>query len=145
MTDTETRSGSKQQTIMVVDDNDDLRILLKAWLEQLGYRVVAAADGPTAVKVAASERPDLILMDLHMPEMDGFSAASRIRLLAKLESHVPIIAVSAHNELGREARQPTSEEHAVGFSDFVPKPFSPAQLKDVLDHYLPKSENMSDE
>ena len=130
---------------MVVDDNDDLRALLRMLLTQHGCRVVEAADGPTAVSVAKRERPDLILMDLHMPEMNGFAAAYRIRLLAKLGAGVPIIAISGDNALGVEAREPTSEAHKVGFADFVPKPFSPAQLGEILDHYLPPGKGAPEE
>lgn len=124
-------------TVMLVDDNDDLRGLLRIWLTQLDCRVVEAANGRAAVSVAASEHPDLIFMDLHMPKMDGFDAARRIRLLANLSDQMPIIAVSADAALGAEARRPTSEAHEVGFTDFIPKPFSPRQLQDILDHYLP--------
>jgi CheY-like chemotaxis protein len=123
---------------MVVDDNDDIRDVLRLWLKQHGCRVVEAEDGMTAVKVATDERPDLILMDLHMPGMDGFSAAYRIRLLAKLGSHVPIIAISADAQLGIEAKNPTTIAHDVGFTDFAPKPFSPQQLEDILTNYLPE-------
>jgi CheY-like chemotaxis protein len=124
-------------TVLVVEDGNTLRALLRAWLARHGCRVVEAADGRAAVEAARRERPDLILMDLHLPKMDGFSAARRIRELAGLGDDVPILAVSADNELGAEARQPTSEERDVGFTDFVPKPFSPSQLGDILDHYLP--------
>jgi len=124
-------------TVMLVDDNNDLRVLLRVWLMQLDCRVVEAANGRAAVAVAASEYPDLIFMDLHMPKMDGFDAARRIRSLANLSDHIPIIAVSGDHVLGAEARHPTSEAHDVGFTDFIPKPFSPRQLKDILDHYLP--------
>jgi CheY-like chemotaxis protein len=124
-------------TVMLVDDNDDLRVLLRVWLTQLNCRVVEAANGRTAVAVAASEHPDLIFMDLHMPKMDGFDAARRIRALANISEHVPIIAVSGDSALGAEARHPTSEAHDVGFTDFIPKPYSPRQLHDILDHYLP--------
>jgi len=126
-------------TVLVVDDNAELRALLMAWLGQLNYRAVEAANGATAITVAVREHPDLIFMDLHMPKMDGFAAAKRIRSLANLGSHVPIIAVSADDELGSEARQPTSEVHNVGFTDFIPKPFSPTQLEDILAHYLPQT------
>ncbi len=133
----EKATGRTQPTVLVVDDNEELRALLREWMSRRGCRVVEAADGPTAVRLAMSERPDLVLMDLHMPEMDGFAAAYRIRLLAKLGADVPILAISADNALGNEARQPTSEAHRVGFTDFIPKPFSPGQLEDILDHYLP--------
>ncbi len=130
--------GSAQPTVLVVDDNDELRALLRMWLGHHDCRVVEAADGPTAVNVATRERPDLIFMDLHMPEMDGFSAAYRIRLLAKLGSHVPIIAISADNTLGGEVLRRVGGPHDVGFTDFVPKPFSPGQLEDILARYLPQ-------
>ena len=132
-------------TVLVVDDNDELRELLKVLLTQHGCRAVEAADGPSAVTVAARERPDLVLMDLHMPEMDGFAAAFRIRLLAKLGAGVPIIAVSADNTLGNEALHPTSGAHDVGFTDFLRKPFSPGQISDMLDRYLPAHKGASEE
>ncbi len=134
---TEEMKEDVRPTVLVVDDNDELRGLLCVWLGKYGCRVVEAADGPTAVSIAKLERPDLIFMDLHMPKMDGFAAAYRIRLLAMLDEQMPIIAVSADGALGVEARQPSSEAYDVGFTDFVPKPFSPAQLKDILIHYLP--------
>lgn len=144
MSQEETRVDTRA-TVLLVDDNDELRSLLKIWLTKLGYRVVEAANGRSAVTVAARERPDLIFMDLHMPKMDGFAAAQQIRLLANLDSHVPIIAVSADSTLSREARRPTSEARNVGFTDFIPKPFTPRQLEDILAHYLPKSRGGPDE
>jgi two-component system OmpR family response regulator len=131
----EAKDGTRR-TVLVVDDNDELRALLRLWLRQYGCRVVEAGDGPDAVSVAAYERPDLVLMDLHMPGMSGFAAAYRIRLLARLGSGVPIVAISADSELGVEALQPTSDSHDVGFTDFLPKPFSDSQLKELLDRYL---------
>ena len=136
----EKATGSTQPTVLVVDDNDELRAILRVWLGQHNCRVVEAADGRTAVSVATKERPDLILMDLHMPEMDGFAAAYRIRLLAKLGPRVPIIAISADSQLGIEAQRPTSAGHGVGFTDFAQKPFSPAQLEEILKRYLPLGE-----
>lgn len=124
-------------TVLVVEDGNTLRKLLRMWLERHGCRVVEAANGREAVEAVKRKRPDLILMDLHLPKMDGFSAARRIRELAGLSEDVPILAVSADSELGAEARNPSTEERDVGFTDFVPKPFSPAQLGDILDHYLP--------
>jgi CheY-like chemotaxis protein len=130
-----------QRVVMVVDDNDDNRDALRMWLGKRDCRVVEAEDGATAVKVATDERPDLIFMDLHMPGMDGFSAAYHIRLLAKLGSHVPIIAISANVGLGVEVKHPTITAHDVGFTDFVPKPFDLAQLEDILTRYLHKRDD----
>jgi CheY-like chemotaxis protein len=128
--------SNTQPTVLVVDDNEELRFLLKMWLEKYNCRVVEAEDGPTAVSIATTERPDLILMDLHMPKMDGFAAAYRIRLLAKLGTHVPIIAISADGKLGTEAQRPTSTAHDVGFTGFIQKPFNLEQLEDMLKRYL---------
>lgn len=124
-------------TVMLVDDNDELRALLRVWLTRLDCRVIEAVNGRAAVKAAAADPPDLIFMDLQMPRMDGFDAARRIRALANIGDEVPIIAVSGNNALGAEARHPTSAAHDVGFTDFIPKPYAPGQLRDILDHYLP--------
>jgi CheY-like chemotaxis protein len=125
-------------TVLVVDDNSELRSLLRMWLGRHGCRVVEAADGRAAVEAVRRDCPDLVLMDLHLPKMDGFAAARRIRELCELSPRVPILAVSADNELGVEARRVSGEERDAGFADFVPKPFSPRQLGDLLDHYLPE-------
>ena len=135
----ENAAGGVRGTVLVVDDNDDLRGLLRVWLGQLGCRVVEAADGRAAVEAVRRDCPDLIMMDLHLPKMDGFAAARRIREVCELSADFPILAVSADSELGIEARRPTSEDREAGFADFVPKPFSPRQLGDILDHYLPAS------
>ncbi len=141
----EEAKGTTRPTVLVVDDNDDIRELLRGWLGKHNCRVVEAEDGPTAVSVATREHPDLVLMDLHMPGMDGFAAAYRLRLLAKLGADVPIIAISADNALGVEAQHPTTEAHNVGFTAFAPKPFSPAQLEELLERYLPKVKGVSEE
>jgi len=121
----------------VVDDNEEIRELLRLWLEARECRVVEASDGAEAVEVARRERPDLIFMDLHLPEIDGFSAAYRIRLYGGAGSRVPIVAISADGVLGVEVQHP-SRGRDVGFNDFAPKPFSPGQLEQLLERYLPK-------
>ncbi|HZI20254.1 MAG TPA: response regulator [Pyrinomonadaceae bacterium] len=86
----------KQQTIILVaEDSDDIRLLLKLMLEGKGYGVVEAANGREAVAAATRERPDLILMDLNMPVMDGIAATRYLREQPET-SAVPIIAVTAH-------------------------------------------------
>lgn len=131
------REKETRATVMLVDDNEDLRVLLSVWLTKLECRVIQAANGRAAVAAASGEHLDLIFMDLHMPRMDGFDAARRIKALANISDDVPIIAVSGDSALGAEARRPTSEAHDVGFTDFIPKPYSPRQLHDILDHYVP--------
>ena len=82
-------------TILVVEDNDENWDMLSRRLQRRGYRVIRAADGQEAVEMAARERPDLILMDVSLPVMDGLEATRRIRARAETQT-TPIIALTAH-------------------------------------------------
>ncbi len=108
-----------QQTILVVDDEKRIVKLLRAYLEESGYRVVTAPEGRQALFVARHEKPDLVVLDLMMPEMDGWEFTRRFRQ----ESNVPIIMLTARVEdmdkiLGLE----------LGADDYVTKPFSPREV-----------------
>lgn len=83
------------QTILIVEDSDDIRTLMKMLLEMKGHRVLEAADGGQAIDRALGERPQLILMDLSMPVMDGWEATRRLRQLEETR-RVPIVGLSAH-------------------------------------------------
>ncbi len=107
------------KTIMVVDDEERLVSLLKAYLSNEGFRVVTAKNGREALFVAREEKPDLILLDLMMPEMDGYEF---IRLHRK-ERETPIIVLTAKIEEGEKV---TGLE--MGADDYVTKPFSPREL-----------------
>lgn len=133
--------NSGNPTVMVVDDFADIRSMLRLWLESRGCRVVEAADGKQAVETAERERPDLILMDLFMPEVDGFATTLRIRKHAELRD-VPIIAISAYGELGIDI-QLRIDPLAVGFNEYVAKPFGPEQLGELLERFVPKSRSAS--
>ena len=82
-------------TILIVDDYSDNRVLLAAWLRAKGFRVVEAQDGKEGVTQANRSNPDLILMDLAMPELDGIEATRQIRQ-RRVFSHTPIFAISAY-------------------------------------------------
>lgn len=114
------------RTILVVDDFDDTRLLLRTWLERRGYRVVEAADGLQAIDQAESQAPDLIIMDMQMPQLDGLSATRRIRNLQTLKS-VPILAVSAYG-----ADQFREQALAAGCDEYVSTPFEPATLEGII-------------
>lgn len=86
-------------TIMVVEDSEDTRHVLSISLRAQGYRVVTAADGLEAVGTAVRTQPDLILMDLNMPRLDGLAATEQIRRHEEL-GHIPIIAVTAFDTVG---------------------------------------------
>lgn len=82
-------------TILVVDDYSDNRVLLSAWLRAKGFKVLEASDGKEGVLQANRSNPDLILMDLAMPELDGVEATRQIRE-RKIHSQMPIFAISAY-------------------------------------------------
>jgi DNA-binding response OmpR family regulator len=105
--------------ILVVDDEERIRSLLEAYLTREGFRVVTAANGREALSVAARERPDLILLDIMMPEMDGYEF---IRLYTK-DHHEPIILLTARLE---ESDKIVGLE--LGADDYITKPFSLREL-----------------
>ncbi len=115
-----------QRKILIVDDFDDTRLLLRKWLERKGFRVVEAENGNQAVIEAEDERPDLIIMDLEMPELDGFAATRKIRSIKALEG-IPVIAVSAYG-----AEQFRRQALEAGCDEYVCTPFEPAELERVI-------------
>lgn len=134
-------SKTIRPTVMVVDDYDDVRSMLTRWLEEQEYRVIEATGGKEAVELAQRERPDLILMDLALPEIDGFAATFSIRSHQELRE-IPIIGISAYGELGIDA-QLKIDPQSMGFNDYLPKPFSPQKLSQVLDQYIPQRLNVA--
>src|SRR6185436_7325092 len=117
---------SRDQTILVVEDSDDTRYFMRLALEDLGYLIVEAGDGKQAVDIAESGPPDLILMDLSLPVMDGLAATKRIRGSEKLAG-IPIIAVTAHQESDFR-----NEAKAVGFDAYVTKPVDVDFLNELI-------------
>jgi two-component system cell cycle response regulator DivK len=108
--------------ILVVDDQEDLRGVLRDLLAGSGYTVIEAADGEAGVAKAKSERPDLILMDIQMPVIDGYEATRRIKVDPNLKP-IPIVAVSSFAMKGDEEKA-----RAAGCDHYVTKPYSPMQL-----------------
>ena len=108
--------------ILVVEDQEDLRGVLRDLLIGSGYTVLEAGDGEAGVAKANSDRPDLILMDIEMPVIDGYEAARRIKADPFLKP-IPIIAVSSFAIKGDEEKA-----RAAGCDHYVTKPYSPMQL-----------------
>src|SRR5213075_294205 len=104
--------------------------LLRTWLEKRGFRVIEAENGNEAVLEAQSKSPDLIIMDLEMPELDGLSATKQIRGDAKL-ADVPIVAVSAYG-----ADQFRGLALQAGCNEYVSTPFEPAELERLIRSYV---------
>ena len=112
--------------VLLVEDVEDTRLFMRLELEQNGFIVFEAADGRSAVDTAAREKPDVILMDLTLPLMDGFAAAKLIRMRKEL-TDVPIIAVTAHQETDFR-----SDAKASGFDAYVTKPIDINWLKELI-------------
>jgi two-component system cell cycle response regulator DivK len=108
--------------ILVVDDQEDLRGVLHDLLTGSGYAVIEAADGEAGVAKAKSDHPDLILMDIQMPVIDGYEATRRIKADPDLKT-IPIVAVSSFAMKGDEEKA-----RAAGCDHYVTKPYSPMQL-----------------
>jgi CheY-like chemotaxis protein len=117
--------------ILCVDDDHGQRLLLSFLLERQGLEVRTAGDGQEGVDIALEWGPDLILMDLMMPGMDGFQAAAALRADPRTVS-IPILALTAYGEEKMQARA-----KAVGINGFVLKTILPADLLDTLREYLP--------
>jgi two-component system, cell cycle response regulator DivK len=116
--------------ILVVEDQEDLRGVLRTLLTGSGYDMIEAADGQVGVAKAQAERPDLILMDIQMPVLDGYEATRRIKADANLKT-TPVIAVSsfAMKDDEKKARD-------AGCDHYVTKPYSPMQLLRVIRGFL---------
>jgi two-component system, cell cycle response regulator DivK len=108
--------------ILIVEDQEDLRGVLRDLLSGSGYLIVEAADGQEGVSKAKSERPDLILMDIQLPVLDGYEATRQIKADRSL-AQTPIIAVSSFAMKGDEEKA-----RAAGCDHYVTKPYSPLQL-----------------
>ncbi len=108
--------------ILVVDDTEDNRQILRDLLGMAGYDMVEAHDGAEAVERASEHRPDLILMDIQMPVMDGYEATRRIKADPALRA-IPVIAVTSYALSGDEEKT-----RAAGCDGYVAKPYSPRQM-----------------
>lgn len=103
--------------ILYVEDNDDNVYLLRMWLDMLGgYELLVAEDGATGIRMAASERPAVILMDMNLPGIDGWEATRQIKADPRT-ADIPVIALTAHAMMGDREKA-----LAVGCDDFDTKP-----------------------
>jgi len=117
--------------ILIVEDQEDNRSILRDLLTAAGYELIEATNGAQGVELAQRERPDLILMDIQLPIVDGYEATRRIKANAELK-RIPIIAVTSYALSGDEAKA-----RAAGCDGYVTKPFSPRQLLAKVREYLP--------
>jgi two-component system, cell cycle response regulator DivK len=119
--------------ILVVEDQPDNLQILRDLLSNAGYEMIEAQDGKAGVRIAVSERPDLILMDIQLPLLDGYEATRQIRADPALRT-TPIIVITSYALSGDEAKA-----HAAGCDGYVSKPYSPRLLLAKIREYLPTS------
>jgi two-component system cell cycle response regulator DivK len=121
-----------QAKILVAEDSPDAREMLRVLLERRGYTVVSASDGFEAVDVAIHTLPDLILIDLELPGLDGLSVATELRLHPSLEK-IPIIVISGHDPESYRAAAMNA-----GCNDYLMKPIDFSLLDKVLHESIPQ-------
>lgn len=118
--------------ILVIEDQEDNRKIVRDLVTASGYELVEAATGEEGLELAESERPDLILMDIQLPGLDGYEVTRRIKANPGLR-HIPIIVVTSYALSGDDKKA-----FAAGCDGYVTKPFSPRLLLAKIREYLPK-------
>jgi len=118
--------------ILLIEDNPTNLSLMEYLLRAFGHTTISATDGASGVALAAKERPDIVLMDLYLPTLDGFEAAQQMRALATLK-HVPIVAVTASALVGDR-----DKILARGFDGYIAKPITPETFVSQVESFLPK-------
>ena len=121
----------KQKKILIVDDDASIREILCTQLGRLGFQTAAAADGKEAVELFKAETPDLVLMDMMMPVMDGLAACQQIRALEKKGTRVPILFLTA-----RDTRHDQISSALCGGDEFITKPISLQELRERVEASL---------
>jgi CheY-like chemotaxis protein len=122
--------SAESRKILLVEDNEMNRDMLKRRLERRGYRVFVAVDGKQGLEMASSESPDLILMDMSLPEMDGWEAARRLKTDPSL-SRIPLIALTAHAMAGDREKAMRA-----GCDDYDTKPVDLPRLLEKIQALL---------
>jgi two-component system cell cycle response regulator DivK len=129
MNDRGIREGSMKK-VLVVEDNQDNREMVVKVLKHNGYRVIEAVNGEEAVKRAKAEKPDLILLDLYIPKMDGYEVTRRLKRDQGLQ-YIPIIALTAHAMKGDREKA-----LAAGCDGYIAKPINVRELPIQIQHFL---------
>jgi len=117
--------------ILIVDDDEMIRKFLTVQFEGRAHMVVAAENGARALELAASETPDLIVMDMNMPVMTGWDAARELKKAGAATAGIPIIALTAHRTV-----EDQTAAHEAGCDTYVQKPIDPERLFEAVDRVL---------
>ncbi|MFY0593871.1 Hpt domain-containing response regulator [Roseivirga sp.] len=128
----------KERHILVIDDNDINRLYAKAVLKDIGANILMADSGSKALKLIEKYTPDLILVDIQMPEMDGFECYTLFR--KKLNASIPIIAITAYSD-----QSDRDEFISFGFNDCIMKPVRPEVLRNTINYWFDKESKFESE
>ena len=116
--------------ILLVEDNETNRYLIRFILEQHGYEVIEARDGTKGVELALKEQPDLIIMDLQLPDINGLEATKKIRA-SDIDGEIPIIALTSYAMTGDREKA-----LAAGCTGYIEKPINPEHFMAEIEKYL---------
>lgn len=116
--------------ILIVEDEESLLKLEKIFLSSRGYEVVGVVDGPAALAALEKERPDLILLDIMLPQMDGFEVCKRIKQNPQTAS-IPVIMLTA-----KKSSEDMAKGKEVGADNYITKPFKSANVIEIIQSYL---------
>src|SRR5690349_17250470 len=122
------------RTIPLVEDNADNQIIYRRALEHFGYDVLEAIDGEEATRIASAQLPDLVLMDISIPRMDGWEATKRL-LADERTKHIPVIALTAHALPSDRARGAE-----IGFASYLTKPVEPRRVLEEIERILARQQ-----
>ena len=118
--------SASEGRILVVDDEASIRLICRVNLDASGFEVLEAEDGETALSIARNERPDLILLDVMLPGIDGWEVAEELSELSETRD-IPIVFITARSAAPDELRS-----HAVGGVGYITKPFDPSHLSETV-------------
>ncbi|MCX7047538.1 MAG: response regulator [Candidatus Sumerlaeota bacterium] len=120
----------EKKTILLADDEEDIKVVVRLYLESRGFNITTAFDGLDAIEQIERDKPDLILLDVMMPVMNGYEVAARVRANPAIKD-TPIIMLSAatHEEAVKKGME-------AGANDYLMKPFEPAKLEETILKYL---------
>jgi two-component system, cell cycle response regulator DivK len=130
MNDKEGVERSSAKKVLVVEDNQDNREMVIKVLKHNGYQPIEAVDGYQAIEKAKAEHPDLILLDLYIPKMDGYQVTRRLKSDKDLD-HIPVIALTAHAMKGDR-----EEALAAGFDGYITKPINVRELPHQIEQFV---------
>ena len=123
-------NATPRKTVLLVEDNEDNLVVYRTILEHVGYNVIEARDGEEGVEAAKRELPDLILMDISIPKMDGWEATQRLKADAETRD-IPIVALTAHAL--EEDRQKAVQ---AGCDGYLAKPVEPRRVVQEVERFL---------